>query len=226
MFQCNRVRDSSEREVCYMRHSLQGEGFGVRLRPVQEADAAFIVWLRNLDHAKGNIGDSAVDVTSQKAWLDAYFEREGDYYFIVETLAGTPVGTYGIYDISGRTAESGRWVIRPGVPAASPSAIVGLDLVFDTLGIARLHGTTVASNRPVLSLNQKMGYKQVRIERAARIIGSQAVDMVHLALSAADWREARERLLPVARLAEAQIRDWERAHRQGAKPRDPWRTPN
>jgi RimJ/RimL family protein N-acetyltransferase len=209
-----------------MRHSLQGEGFGVRFRPVREEDAAFIVWLRNLDHAKGNIGDSAFDVTGQKAWLNAYFEREGDYYFIVETLTGIPVGTYGIYDISGNTAESGRWVIRPGAPAAPPSAIVGLDLVFNTLGITQLHGTTVASNRPVLSLNRKMGYKQIRIERAARIIGNRAVDMVHLALSAADWREARERLLPVARLAEAQIRDWERAERQVVRPHDPWRTPN
>ena len=56
-------------------------------------DAAFIVWLRNSEHAKGNIGDSAVDVASQKAWLSAYFMREGDYYFIIETSGAMPVFT-------------------------------------------------------------------------------------------------------------------------------------
>src|SRR5271156_1117143 len=106
-----------------MRHSHQIEGFGARLRPVRMEDAAFIVWLRNQEHAKGRLGDSAQDKASQEAWLRSYFEREGDYYFMIETQAGTTVGTYGIYNIAGTTAESGRWVIQPGVPAAIPSAV-------------------------------------------------------------------------------------------------------
>ena len=73
-----------------MRHDIHLEGFNLRLRPVRIEDAAFIVWLRNLDYVKGNVGDSAVDVVGQEAWLKAYFEREGDYYFIVETLGGSP----------------------------------------------------------------------------------------------------------------------------------------
>ncbi len=62
-----------------MRHAIQAEGFGVRLRPVRMEDAAFIVWLRNLDHVKGKVGDSALDAVTQKAWLEAYFDRPGDY---------------------------------------------------------------------------------------------------------------------------------------------------
>ena len=61
----------------------------MRLRPVRIEDAAFIVWLRNLDFVKGNVGDSATDVATQEAWLRAYFEREGDYYFIVESSGGS-----------------------------------------------------------------------------------------------------------------------------------------
>ena len=75
-----------------MQHTLSAEGFGVRLRPVQMEDAAFIVWLRNLDHVRGRVGDSATDTAGQQAWLEAYFEREGDYYFIIETLAGNALG--------------------------------------------------------------------------------------------------------------------------------------
>ena len=48
-------------------------------------DAAFIVQLRNQDHAKGKLGDSAATVSAQEQWLANYFEREGDYYFIAET---------------------------------------------------------------------------------------------------------------------------------------------
>ena len=53
-----------------MRHVLHAEGFGVRLRPVQMEDAAFIVWLRNQDYVKGKVGDSAPDVASQQKWLE------------------------------------------------------------------------------------------------------------------------------------------------------------
>ena len=60
---------------------------GIRLRPVRLEDAPFIVWLRNLVHAKGRVGDSAEDIDSQERWLHAYFDREGDYYFLVETLS-------------------------------------------------------------------------------------------------------------------------------------------
>ena len=105
-----------------MRHTIQAEGFGVRLRPVRLQDAEFIVWLRNLEHAKGRVGDSPTEKATQAEWLQAYFGREGDYYFIIETTDGIEVGAYGIYDRTGDSAESGRWVIRPEVPAAIPSA--------------------------------------------------------------------------------------------------------
>ena len=98
-----------------MRHVLHAEGFGVRLRPVQMEDAAFIVWLRNQDYVKGRVGDSAPDVAGQQKWLETYFQREDDFYFIVETVAGTPLGTNGLYDLSGEPAEWGRYIIRPEV---------------------------------------------------------------------------------------------------------------
>lgn len=197
-----------------MRHSLTAEKFGVRLRPVAMADAAFIVWLRNLDYVKGRVGDSAPDVASQEAWLAAYFKREGDYYFIVETLGGIPVGTFGVYGISGTSAEQGRWVMRREVPVALPSVLVGFDLAFEKLGLSELRGTTVASNSPVLSINRKCGFRQVRVDQAGQVIGGKAVDMVHYVLTIEDWSKAREGLVRLARVAEVQIKDWEHTQLQ------------
>jgi RimJ/RimL family protein N-acetyltransferase len=197
-----------------MRHTLSAEGFGVRLRPVQTEDAPFIVWLRGLDHVKGRVGDSAVDAAAQEAWLKTYFDRQGDYYFIIETLGGIAVGAYGLYDVAGASAESGRWIIRPDVPAAIPSAIQAFELAFGKLGLRELRVKTVSSNRSVLSLNRKFGFRQTRVEPAAQVIAGQPVDQVHFLLDARDWPKIREGLLPLARLAERQVREWEQAQRQ------------
>ena len=194
-----------------MEHTLCTEGFGIRLRPVQMNDAAFIVWLRNSEHAKGRLGDSAANATSQEAWLKAHFERAGDCYFIVETLSGIPLGTSGLYDERGTSAETGWWIIRPGVPAALPSLILAFDMAFQRLGLTELRATTVSTNSPVLSLNRKMGFQQTHVERAGRVIGGKPVDMVHFVLTPGDWAKARERLLPLAKLAENQVREWEQA---------------
>jgi RimJ/RimL family protein N-acetyltransferase len=192
-----------------MRHTLQAEGFGVRLRPVRIEDAPFIVWLRGLDHVKGRGGDSATDATGQEAWLRTYFDRPGDYYFIIETSRGLAVGAYGIYDVKGASAESGRWIIRPEVPAAIPSAMLAFEIAFHQLGLTELRASTVSTNRSVLSLNRRFGFRQTGITPASQVIGGQAVDLVHFLLSAKDWLQLRERIVPLARLAEKQVREWE-----------------
>jgi RimJ/RimL family protein N-acetyltransferase len=205
-----------------MKHNFLAESFGVRLRPVRLDDAAFIVWLRNLDHAVGRVGDSATNVAGQQKWLEAYFAREGDYYFIAETPGGIPVGTYALYNVVGRIAESGRWIMRPGVMAALPSGYALYEIAFRQLHFSELIGTTVATNLPVLSLNRKFGWRQTRVETAAQVIGGQPVDLIHFVLTPAAWDEAQARLLPLARLAEKQIHAWEESQRMN--PETPWLT--
>ena len=194
-----------------MQHTLTTEGFGVRLRPVRLEDAAFIVWLRNLDHTRGRIGDSALDTSSQQAWLETYFQRAGDYYFIIETAGRIAVGAYGIYNVLNRTAESGRWIIRPEVPAAVPSALLAFDLAFGPLGLTEVLVRTVSTNHAVLSLNRKFGFREIGVDRGGQVIGGQPVDLVRFLMTAAEWAKPRERLLPLARLAETQVREWDRA---------------
>ncbi len=193
-----------------MDHQFRAEGFGLRLRPVALGDAAFIVWVRNLEHVRGRIGDSAVDVPEQEAWLRKYLDRPGDYYFLIETKGGLPVGTYGFSDLRGGSAESGRWVVRPEVPAAIPSAILCLDLAFEQLQLKFLRVRTVSTNTTVLSLNRKFGMRQTHVEKDSVKIGGQWVDQVAFTLDPADWLKARAPLLPLAQVAERQILDWER----------------
>ena len=109
-----------------MQHTIQAEGFGVRLRPVRMDDAPFIVWLRNLDHAKGRVGDSATDTASQEAWLKVYFDRQGDYYFIIETAGRIALGAYGIYDQEGSQRGVRPVGYPPGCAGSHSQRSVGL----------------------------------------------------------------------------------------------------
>ncbi len=185
----------------------------MRLRPVRLDDAAFIVWLRNLDYVKGQVGDSATDVAGQEAWLKNYFKREGDYYFIAETPGGIPLGTHGIYDVRGASAEKGRHVMRPEVMAGIPAAMLATDLAFGRLGMTELRATSVSTNVAVHSLHRKCGFKQLGIARAAQIIDGKPVDLVQFLLAPEDWNKARERLLPLAQYAETHIIQWEKEYR-------------
>ena len=192
-----------------MMHSIFSDGFGIRHRPVRIEDAPFLVWLRNLDHAKGKVGDSATDVPSQEAWLRDYFQRAGDYYFIIETACGVPVGAWGIYNITGKSGEIGRWIVRPKTPAAIPSMIPGLEIAFEQLGMSALRTRVVSTNRRVILLDQQIGFKETHIEPAAQIIGGKPVDMIHMAMQSEDWPGVRKALTPIARMLEVQVRKWE-----------------
>lgn len=161
-----------------MHHSLHAGGFHIRLRPVRMDDGALIVWVRNLGYVKGRVGDSAANVASQEIWLKSYFEREGHYYFIVETLSGIPVGTHGIYDVVGASAESGRFIIRPDVSAAAPTSVLTHDIAYGQMGLTEMRATSVPSNRKLHSYIRRLGFRQVKVEHAGRVIGGKAVDMV------------------------------------------------
>lgn len=203
-----------------MQHDICLESFNLRLRPVRMGDASFIVWLRNLKYVKGNVGDSAADVASQQCWLKAYFEREGDYYFIVETSGGIPLGTHGIYDVNKTIAEKGRHILRQEVTvtAGLPNTIMLIDLAFERLGLNELRSTSVSTNHPVLSSHQRIGFKQVGITRAAQVIGGKSVDLVQFLLTAKDWLRIRVDLMPLAHWAGIQVLEWEKSQLDKTQP--------
>ena len=202
-----------------MRHEIHLDGFNLRVRPVRIEDAAFIVWLRHLDYVKGSVGDSARDVATQEAWLRAYFEREGDYYFIVESSGGIALGTHGIYNVNGTSAERGRHIMRAEVMAGVPCAILTADLAFGSMGLHELRSCVVATNKAVQSLHRKSGFKEVGRVAAAQMIDGKPVDMVEFVFTAEEWRKRRDRDLPLAHFAGKHVLEWEKT--QLGK-RQPW----
>lgn len=141
-----------------MKHELHLEGIAYRLRPVRLEDAPLIISLRLEDHERNQfIHKVSSDVSAQQAWLEKYFNREGDFYFVIEnSLTGEPEGLISIYDLKDGKAEWGRWVIKKGSLAATESLDLLYRLAFDELGIDELYCRTICDNERVVSLHDSL----------------------------------------------------------------------
>jgi RimJ/RimL family protein N-acetyltransferase len=194
-----------------MRHDISASAHGVRLRPVCNEDAAFIVQLRNSPHAAGRIGSSAKTVDDQLAWLRRHFEVPDDYVFIIETTADDRAcGMLGIYGIQGSTGEWGRWVIQPGVPAAAASALLILDICFERLSLDTIRALIVSTNREVIAFHQRIGYEYVGAASGARVIDGQQVEMAEYRALRSRWPMIRSHLNRYAAAAHEWMRSMEK----------------
>jgi len=186
-----------------MDHSITAEKFGVRLRPVRLEDAGFITDLRNSPHALGLIGDSAESEASQRTWLQAYFSRPGDYYFIVEIAHSRQmVGTAGVYNIEGKSGEAGRWVHLPGIPAAPASAWLYFHVCFEILDLDVARGVVVESNTSVVSFQKRIGHRCIGMAPEPRIIGGKPVNLLEYRLTRPEWPKISANLTRYALMAE------------------------
>jgi RimJ/RimL family protein N-acetyltransferase len=141
-----------------LRHDLHLDGYAFRLRPVEASDAAFIVELRA--RAGEFLNRGAATVEQQLAWLARYFARDGDYYFVIESIArAQPEGLVGIYDVAplGRDAEWGRWVLAPGSNGAVESSLLVYRCAFERLGLSRLHCRTLAQHAHAIAFHDSCG---------------------------------------------------------------------
>lgn len=182
-----------------MQHTISREIRGVRLRPVTLKDASFIVDLRNSPSVLGTIGDSAKDIATQEDWLERYFERQNDYYFIIE-VAGVivPVGTISLYDINGDMGEWGRWIVRSTFPAGPASAWLALSIGFELLNLDALVGHVVAGNKRAIAFHQAIGNPYVGLSSEQRIIGGTTVSLLRYCARRVDWPKISDRLLRFA----------------------------
>jgi RimJ/RimL family protein N-acetyltransferase len=187
-----------------MRHNYRLEGYAFALRPVELNDAGFIVQLRAAEpHRVRYLHDVAPDVQQQRSWLERYFEREHDYYWVIERLqSGYPEGLIGIYDLNPAegNAEWGRWVLRAGSLAAVESALLVYRTAFEVLGLDVLSCVTVADNRPVLSFHDSSGLYRLSLLPQHFKLGDQTYDAVKHICTKANWPAVRNRLEPQAQL--------------------------
>ena len=130
---------------------------GLRLRPVEPRDAPFIIAQRRHPRAVPFLGDTSPDVALQADWIAAQRAKAHDAYWICENVAGTALGTIGIYNVDQATGEWGRFVVRPGSKAAPGCLLLALTAAFDAMKLTDVVCTTVATNVRAIQFYERAG---------------------------------------------------------------------
>ena len=163
-----------------MKHRYSLDGYAYRLRPVKMTDAKFIVETRLEDLERNQfIHRISPDVSEQEKWLEAYFERENDYYFIVENrVTGNAEGLISIYDVMDGKAEWGRWVLKKGSLASAESVYLLYRIAFEQIGLNELYCRTIADNVSVVSFHTSIGEKLRQVHKEIFFLNGQMYDAV------------------------------------------------
>ena len=180
-----------------MRHEIRLDGYAFALRPVAEADSEFILGLRSDPLLSRFLHPTTAE--GHQRWLAGYFERPGDYYFIVESRdSGNAEGTVGIYNVDdgGGSAEWGRWVLRHGSLGAIESAWLTYRAAFEALDLAMVYARTLRGNERVIAFHDSCG--------CARNEGGGGPEVMEQRMTRSEWQTAGPALAAkAARLAEA-----------------------
>ncbi len=144
-----------------MNHKITIDGYSYRLRPVELSDAAYIIQIRLEDKERTRyIHEIPNDIELEKVWIKNYFEREGDYFFVVENkFSNQAEGLIAIYDETEGRAEWGRWVIKKGSLASVESVYLLYKVAFDKLNLKELYCRTIEDNQSVVSFHSSCGLK-------------------------------------------------------------------
>jgi RimJ/RimL family protein N-acetyltransferase len=177
-----------------MRHGIVMEGWGYRLRPVEAGDARFIHELRADPVRARYLHRGEPGLAAQQRWLEAYFERPNDYYFVIEARgSGKREGTIGIYNLDQERgwAEWGRWIVRAGSFAAVESACLIYRAGFEVLGLHSMYCRTVTDNSATLSFHDGFGLERTRVLPRYFEMESRWLDAIEDVLTRARWDEVR-----------------------------------
>ena len=169
------------------------DGHVFRLRPVEMEDAAFILELRADRDRSRYLHRVANDLEAQRRWLGSYFERPGDYYFLIENRGtGEREGTAGIYDLDRIFAEWGRWIVRAESRAAIESACLIYRVGFEVLGLESLYCRTIVENISAVRFHQSFGLERTRTLPRYFELDGRLLDAVEMRLTRPQWDSIRE----------------------------------
>ncbi|MEL1240094.1 GNAT family N-acetyltransferase [Flavobacterium flavipallidum] len=135
--------------------------YNIKLRFVEEKDAAFILELRT-DLSKSRfISQTDSDTEKQKEWIKNYKLREEkgeEFYFIASDVNEIDFATYRIYNKKEDTIEIGSFISRPSYN--NPINVIKLDIiikeyVFTVLGYQKLNFEVRKDNKSVVNYHKK-----------------------------------------------------------------------
>lgn len=175
-------------------------GSGVRLRPIEEKDAAVLVKLAEDPDMAPNLtffADQSPTLEKELSWIRTMrksMEENGpDWVFAVETTAErTFIGTVGLHEIDRKNHNA-----RVGILIANKDfrghgyaeiiLTILYDYAFGVLGLRKVYMSFRVDNEKQIHLAQKLGYRKVGILEEEYFWRGQYLDFVRYELLASDW---------------------------------------
>lgn len=158
------------------------EGQFITLRPLNVNDADLTFGWRRGKRAK-HLNSGADCVEQQAKWIEG--RPDAEYNFIIELKDGRPVGMVSLTDIdpNHRHAQPGRFLIGDeqavrGIPAAIEAMMLIYELAFETLGLARVHGTIASENALMIKWQKFLGMAEEGRQRNHLFIDGRFQDAV------------------------------------------------
>ena len=186
-----------------MRHDLSLAGIAFRLRPISDTDAPLVLELRCNPELNRYLHATSRSLNEQLVWFARYYERPGDYYFVIERRdSGAAEGVIAIYDIDTHAAcgEWGRWILKPGSLAAVESAWLIYRCAFEQLGLERVYCRTIADNVPVVSFHDSCGIAARCLLPGHFNLGGKQMDAIEHQVDRQSWVKIGSRMERLAQM--------------------------
>lgn len=180
-----------------MNHKFHIQGALYGLRPVRKEDAAFILTLRTDAELNRYLHSTSSSIEDQLKWLDNYFKRDNDFYFVIEELTQKiPQGLISLYDVDNDTCsgEWGRWLLLQDSLAAVESALLIYRFGFEALKLEEIYCRTVSENSSVVSFHDSCGILRRRVLPRHFVFDDEHKEAIEHRLSRSEWPVVEDKL--------------------------------
>ena len=135
------------------------QGLTVRMRSIEESDAEVSFKMRTDPQKSQFLHKDKGTVEDQRKYIAWQRKALGDYYFVIEDLAGNPIGLKGLsdYDPEKKQVETGRFISFGSQVQNIEALKLGFDFAFDVLRVDRVTMNALENNEKMLSLQKRFG---------------------------------------------------------------------
>ena len=131
----------------------------VNLREIELGDAEFVLKLRCDEKKSRFLHKTEYDVPKQEAYIARYKGLNDEYYFIIESKDGKPLGTIRMYEMSEDDFVSGSWLMVDDalVQEVLDGNFLMLNFALNALKYKKFHFDVRKANKKVVSFHKAMG---------------------------------------------------------------------
>lgn len=133
------------------------EGRFVNLRSVDVLDAEFTLSLRQDPNLTKYLPKLDITIDQQINWIKKQRATEGDYYFVIENKQGKKIGVIGVYDVTEKSAETGRIAVIGSSIESIEAQLLSFDFAYDILHLDYTVNYVMAENIHALRFSQMFG---------------------------------------------------------------------